>query len=184
VIRYPDRRSRRWRALGWLAVALLIALFASLPPRESPGARPTSPAARLLGPVAGVAARFQLLRAHHAVRAGRHELALARVEHALELDPTSTDAWKTLAWHLAIYLGSPARERDPERRARWVRAGVEVTERGEEHAARPAELAYQRGVILLTQAQLEDELRWPGGVAALRDGARRAFERAAALRVE
>lgn len=168
------------RALALTAGIALLALSAridgSLPRDRSPAL-----AVRLLGPLAGYAARAQWVRAREAMLAGRTDEALARAETALELDPGDTAGWSLLVWHLAMERGSQLREPDPERRVAWLRAGLDVARRGEDAAREPAELALERGLILTQVAAQDAPLPWPGGVAALWREAEQAFERAAAL---
>ncbi len=173
---------RTRRALGWVAAVLLVVLPSLVAPRGDAGARP--PLVRLLGPIARLAAAFELVRAHQAFSAGHHGLGFARAEHAFALDPESTDAWALVAHHQGLNLASVEREADPERRLRWVRAAVETTERGEREARDPAALAILRATILRVHAELDPELPWPGGNAALWEGSARAFERAHELGFE
>jgi len=129
---------------------------------------------RLLGPLAELAADVQWVRFQHAVQNGEEERALLLAGRALRLDPRATEGWKYLASHLALFLSSPEREPDRDRRAAWLRAGLEVTRRGAEHAAEPGELAMLRGIIALTKSETDPDVL-PGGVETLLDEAERAF---------
>jgi hypothetical protein len=167
------------RALGWVAVLALVAWTAVARPRRDAD-RPIGVVRRLFGPVAGAAASVQWIRVDGAIRAGRPDLALARAETALTFDPGATGGWKLLAGHLAFDRASAERERDPQRRLAWVRAGLEVARRGERTARDPAELAWWQGLLLSMHADLDD-LPWPGGAPALWRAAIEDFERAAEL---
>ena len=171
--------SRHLRAAGWVAVAVLAGLTVAVRPRRGSD-RPSGTLQRLLGPVASAAASAQWVRVDAAIQAGRPELALARAETALALDPGATGGWKLLASHLAYDRASAERERDPERRLAWVRAGLALAERGERTARDPAELAIWQGLLRSVHAELDD-LPWPGGPATLWAGAIDDFERAARL---
>lgn len=163
------------RALGWVALAGLVtaALAFPAPPR------PAAPLLRrLLGPAASLVAEVQWVRAHRALREGRLELALARAEGALALDPGATGGWQLAASWLA--QDRAAREPDPARRLAWIRAGLQLAERGQATAREPGELAFLRGLILALRAGPDAELPWPGGpgqpwreaAAAFRDAER------------
>jgi hypothetical protein len=173
-------RRRVLRFTGWLAAAGLLALSAVLDP-SVPAQRSSSVALRLLGPVAELAARVQWVRARASMVAGRTDLALARGEVAIELDPGDTSGWTDLAWHLALERGSLQRERDPVRRLAWIRAGLDLARRGEERAREPGELALWQGLVLVQLAREDEPPDWPGGVAGLWADAAEHFERAARL---
>ena len=171
--------SGKFRTLAWALVLALVAWTAATRPRREEQ-RPTTGIQRLFGPVASAAASVQWIRVDAAIRAGRPDLALARAETALTLDPGATGGWKLLAGHLAFDRASAERERDPLRRLAWVRAGLELARRGERTARDPAELAWWQGLLLAMHADLDD-LPWPGGAGALWRGAIEDFERAARL---
>lgn len=162
--------------LGLALIALSAGLDGTLPERRS-----SSVAARLLGPLARPLARAWWVRARTAMLEGRTDLALARAATALELDPGDTAGWSLLAWHLSLERGSILREPSPERRVVWLRAGLDVAERGESSAREPGELALGRGLMLAQVALEDDPPPWPGGVPALWTAAAEAFERAAEL---
>jgi len=172
-------RARLPGALGWAVVLALVAWSLAAGPRRA-NARPTTGVQRLLGPVAGIAASVQWVRVDGAIRAGRPDLALARAETALTLDPGATGGWKLLAGHLAFDRASAERERDPALRLAWVEAGLEVARRGERTARNPEELAWWQGLLCAMHAELDD-LPWPGGSDALWRAAIEHFERAARL---
>jgi len=129
---------------------------------------------RLLGPLAELASDVQWIRFQRARIRGENERALFFAEGALSLDPESTAGWELLARHLALYLSSPEREADPQRRRAWFRAGLEVTRRGKQKAAEPARLDLLRGLLFLTKAQL-DPGPFSEGERELLEEARRAF---------
>jgi hypothetical protein len=170
------------RPLAWSLFALVV-LAASLAPLPEAGGRPgsTDRLVRLLGPVSGLAANVQWVRADLAFRGGRIELFHSRARTALTLAPDSAEGWKFLARQQAYALGSPEREPDGERRLSWVRAGLATALEGERRAARPAELAWLAGFILTKCATVDPELPWPGGPAGLWEEAAGHFERAAGL---
>jgi hypothetical protein len=161
---------RRGVLVWFVAIALSLAGLARDPAESRRG---------LLGPIAGLAASIEWVRFDSALSRGRTDLAYARAEHALELDPTSTDGWSYFASHLVFDRGSAEVEHDPERRWQWIRAGLEVLERGEATAREPARLVLYRGLV---HAALADS----GGSFELSDEAhaelaRALFERAGAL---
>ncbi len=167
------------RAAGWVLVVLLLAspfLFESESREDERGF-----VTRLLGPVSTLAARVQWIRVQDAVVAGEHELALARAETALTLDPGSTSGWRFVGTHLGLHLGSHLRELDGQRRLALVRAALETLTRGEELARDPGALAEARGMVLWVHAEQDPELPWPGGARELWREAALAFERAAEL---
>ncbi|TDJ78933.1 MAG: hypothetical protein E2O39_01130 [Planctomycetota bacterium] len=171
------RRAGRFAA--WLAVvALLVPWWA-----DAEGARaPTSIARRLLGPVASLAASAQWVRFDVALRDGAHERAYAIAETALALDPGAHQGWYALGRHLVFDRASKESEPEPAERRRWIRAGLDVLQRGERFARDPGELAFLGAQILYYVAVIPDvELRWPGGPAAALESAVAAFDRAAAL---
>jgi hypothetical protein len=189
--------STRTRRLGWLVVAALLATSYVTSPRRTGAAAPDAdvdglPAlvGRLLGPLRSLAAGLQWVRVQSARLAGEHEVALARAETALALDPGAAEGWRIVATHLALDLGSREREPDPRRRAELLRAGLATLERGERVARDPANLALWRGILLVTHAEVsaasgEDAaLPWPGGVAGMWHDAAAAFERAVELGID
>lgn len=174
------RGFRPRRLLGWaLILALLLAPGLLWP--DPPGEAARSPLHRLLGPVAELASHVQWIRFQRARLAGRQELAIARAESALQLAPEQASGWEYLAHHFAHFLSSPERERNPERRLRWFRAGIEVTRRGQLRVERPGDLAFHRGLLFSSKAFVDPELPWPGGVRGLWEEAAAAFEEAAEL---
>lgn len=140
------------------------------PPRERDG---------LLGPIASLAASVEWVRFDTALSRGRTDLAYGRAEHALELDPASTDGWAFFASHLVFDRGSAEVEHDPERRWEWIRAGLEVLERGEESAREPARLVLYRGLVHAALAESDGSFAYSADEHAER--ARELFERAGAM---
>lgn len=179
-------RTSLLRAAGWALVALSTLAWWSTEgcaPAETDagdGAEQRSLAGRLLGPLAGLAADIQWVRAHDALRRGRADLGLARADTALALAPEATGGWLLLARHLAFDRASEEREPDPARRLAWVRAALELARRGEASAREPAELAVWQGLVRVKEAD-EGDLSWPGGERALLEQAVLDFERAGAL---
>ncbi len=162
---------------GWVGVAALLFPWGAVSREPTP-----SIAERLVGPIASFAASVQWVRFDVALAAGRPERAYALAESALGLAPRSAQGWLTLGRHL-ITRGSPQDEPDPERRARWLRAGLDTFERGEGVAIDADELAFARGVYLagLIAETPEEELSWPGGTEGVLDEAELAFARAREL---
>lgn len=166
------------RALLWVGV--LLALWPWSPPRTGAG---TPLALRLVGPFASLAASVEWVRFDLAVREGRYERAYGRAERALRLDPRAPQGWVTLSSHLCTFRASLQNEPDPAARRAWIRAGLELLERGEGLTSDPAELAFARGITLVHVALIDGDegLGWPGGWRAARDAAARAFRRAEEL---
>ena len=170
------------RLVRVVALLLAAALIALAPGRGRGGsANDRGLAQRLLGPIASLAASAQWVRVDLAFRAGETELALARAEQALALDPGSPELWYDLAWRQAFTLASPERELDPALRLAWLRSGLATAAEGEARSREPAELALLQGLILVKSAWLDPALPWPGGVDGMWTDAARHFERAAAL---
>ena len=166
--------------IGWVAFAALWFIAPGLPGSGESAALPLPQ--RLLGPVASLAASAQWVRADLALADGREDLAWSRAERALALDPGATDGWFYLARHLAFDRSSTDRCPLPEDRARWVRLGLSVLERGETHARAPADLVLDRGLILAWVGSLpEGQIPWPGGAAGAWGQAAPAFRRAGEL---
>jgi len=161
---------------GWIGVAALLYPWGAMP-REGPT---PSIAERLVGPIASLAASVQWVRFDMALDTGRPERAYALAESALGLAPRAAPGWLTLGRHLITVRGSAQDEPDPERRARWMRAGLDTFERGEGVAIDAGELAFARGLYLagLIAGIPAEELSWPGGAEAALDEAELAFERA------
>ncbi len=165
------------RCVAWGVVALC--LWPWQPRRSAQGPL----LERLVGPVASLVASAEWVRFDVAVREGRYEAAYARAERALDLDPHAPGGWVKLAMHLATFRASLENEPDAGWRRRWIRAGLDLLERGEESASDPAELALTRGLLLTWVATVDtpSALGWPGGRPAAAREAESAFLRAAEL---
>lgn len=160
------------RLAGWALVGLLA--LAARPDHPTGAELPR----QRLGPLTGLVGSLAWLRAESAWRSGRIELAFARAESALALDPGATSGWTLLAsWH--ANLASPVVLDDPEQRGAWLAAALAVLERGEHVARDPAEIEFAAGALLLTQEAFDEPPTWPGGRAALRAEAERHLARAA-----
>ncbi|MEW6073172.1 MAG: hypothetical protein AB1726_11360 [Planctomycetota bacterium] len=171
--RIPGRISPA-HLVGWPLVLLL--LLVPGPGRAPvPPARGESPLRRLLAPAAELAAAIQWVRYQNARLAGRAELAIARAEGALALDPRNPAGWEILSAYLAFDLASAEREADPAARRRWFEAGLEVARRGAELASDPRRLALWRGGLFAAKALTDPALPWPGGTPALWREAAEAF---------
>lgn len=172
-------RARIPHLIGWSIVAILLFPWrAPELPRQIGQTRPTF-VTRLIGPSASLAASVYWIRFDLALRDGEHDRAYVLAERALSLDAVAPEGWHTLARHLIFDRGSLESEPDPQRRRRWIEAGLAVFERGELETSDPGQLAYLRGTILtLYVAEIADAIDWPGGTeGALEDG-RRSLERA------
>lgn len=157
------------RLAGWGLCGALLMPWG----QDARRAEPRSLAERLVGPVASLAASAQWVRFDRAVQDGREEEAYAIAERALALDPRSPEGWLSLAHHLMFRRASVLDEPDPARRARFLRAGLDVLRRGEERCEAPAELAQVRGqtLVLYVAEFAGAQLDWPGGRrAALEEG--------------
>lgn len=174
-------RRGRGSWLGWLVVAALLVLSFGLQRSLAARERPRGLAERLLGPIATLAASIEWVRADAALRAGDYPLAYSRAETALELEPSRADAWIFLAHHLIFERASLAREMDREERRTWVRAGLDVLERGLRASDDPGEILVYRGAVFVALASLPDGDRpWAGSASQAWLDAADSFERAAA----
>lgn len=173
------RTRRLWNVAALAGAATLFVLAPGRTLRREGGERGL--AVRLLGPIASLAASAQWVRVDLAFRAGRTELALARAEQALALDPGSPELWNALAWVQAFVLASPEREPDPGLRLAWLRSGLATAAEGEARSREGAELALLQGLILVKAALLDPDLPWPGGPKGMWAEAARHFERAQRL---
>lgn len=162
------------------AWGLVLALFGAalyLAPPPPTGAEGSS-LARLLAPVLELAADLEWIGFQSAQRDGRPDRAIARAERALALAPRDPSGWELLIAYLGLDLASPERELDGAKRVALVRAAVGVSLRGESVAAHPEELAFARGVLLMTRAEFDPGLPWPGGLRELWSEAADAFDAA------
>jgi len=172
------------RPLVWLALLALVPLSTLLEPSGgTPSAPAPTPLVQLLGPFARLAADLSWIGFERARLDGRTELALTRAERALALAPGDARGWDLFGSVLGLDLASVEREPEPARRRRWLEAGLDALRRGEERVAEPGRLALVEGVLLLTHAEQDPELPWPGGRAGLWRDAAAAGERAARLGV-
>jgi len=135
----------------------------------------------VVGPLATWLASIEWVRYQSDLRAGRPAAAIRHAENALDLDPGDPEGWELLAHHLGFTLASVEREPDPAVRLAWVRAALAVLARGEARCRDPGALALAAGLVLEVHAELDPELPWPGGVAALRRAATEHFARAVRL---
>lgn len=163
------------RPLAFAGLALVAAAVALAPP---PRGKSSSVGLALLGPFAPLARDVQWIRFQRAHLLGNEEQAIRFAESALALDPATTDGWRLLAAHLALFHGSPERTPDPVQRRAWFRAGLAVAQRGSEQAEEPGELDLWRGLILADRADLDPPVD-PEGARGLLEEAVLAFEAAA-----
>jgi hypothetical protein len=157
-------------ALGVLLLSLAVGrvLLADDPPRAA--AAPT-----WLGPLAPLLAHWQWVRVELAFARGDAAGAVGRAAWALELDPADTDGWALLLWYLGVQLTSAEREPDGERRLAWLRAALELVDRGLDQVRDPGLLQRRAAEVLWLQAEVELPLPWPGGRRGLWREAERRF---------
>lgn len=136
---------------------------------------------RLLGPFADLAKDITWIAAQRAIVAGEESRAILLAERAVSLDPRDGFGWERYGTLVGTLLASPASEEDPAVRLAWVRAALEIFERGQERCDSPASLARIRAFYLLTRAQSDPELPWPGGPSEPWELAAEAFEASARL---
>ncbi len=166
-----------------LGVALTAAIASGMIDRPQTNVeirRATGPVQRLLGPVASVASSIEWVRYRVALDQGDEARAYGRAARALALDARTVAGWATLGDHFIFTRASPLEVSEPADRRRWIRAGLELMRRGEEHVAAPGELAFMAAVLRATYlAGIPDEsLGWPGGPSGLLREARVDLERA------
>lgn len=171
-------RTRFWLGqTAGVALALVLLVGTALPPPATQG----SLLLRLLGPGAVLAARIEWVRFDLALRAGDLELAYARADTALWIDPGSTEGWKLYAAHLAFDRAAEEREPDPTRRRAWFEAALALLARGEASARAPAELALFAGLLRLHQRENDPAVFGDADAVATNRSAADDFERAARL---
>lgn len=164
------------RALLWLAFSLALFAFGASQSTPSPGARGGSLASRLLGPVRGVASSVQWIRFDVARRDGDFDLAYSRAETALSLNPNSAAGWMLLARHLTFDRGAPGAGSNLEERLVWLKAGLEILERGKAFVAHPEELELAQATFMAAQGSYAPEdCVWPGGPKACFEAAAEHF---------
>lgn len=164
------------------AIVLLLASGAvfAWSARRLPAPGQHSLAERLLGPIAETAAAVQWVRVDEAWAAGRIDVCDARAAFALRLAPGDPNGWIYYGRHLVFDRGSILREPDGRDRERWVRAGLAVFDSGERLSRAPGRIAFQRAIIYLALAQMDDEERsLPITRSEAWTAAAEAFERAA-----
>jgi len=172
----------RLRLVRDLAVAAAAATTLLLGFQPRPGDPTVSPG--LLGPLGELVADVEWIRFQRAHLRGDEALALVHAERALTWNPTESRGWRLLSSHLGLFLASVEREPDPTERARLLAWAVRLTVEGEQRARDPGMLAFHRGLLLLTHADLDPDLDWPGGTREVLEQAAAAFEGASALGVE
>ena len=150
---------KRKLVVGTLAVAAGVAVWTWSASAAGRDVATRSVGERLLGPIASIAASLQWVRVDDAWNRGRSELADRRAEFALELAPGDPAGWLYYSRHLIYDRASRLREPLAVDRERWVRAGLAVLDRGERECRAPGAMAFQRGVVFLGLAQVDDEDR-------------------------
>ncbi len=172
-------KRRHVLACVFLALAVVSGTWSA---RHMPPVPERSLAERLLGPIATLGAAAQWVRADAAWAAGRIDLYDARAEFALRLAPSDPNGYVYYAHHLIYDRASPRLELDPAAREHWVREGLAILERGERSCRSPGRLAFQRAIVFLALAQMDDGLR-PFRITSAQAwaSAAEAFDRAALL---
>ena len=171
-------RSSHARSGTLLTLALVVLLLGG--PRGEDGAHRR---AHPLGPLAELAADLEWIRFQRAHLRGDEPAALLHAERALAWNPREARGWRILSAHVGLFLASVEREPDPAERARLLAWAVRLTQEGERRAGDPGSLAFHRGLLLLTHADVDPEIAWPGGGPALLAAAVASFERAASFAV-
>ncbi|MEM1448395.1 MAG: hypothetical protein AAF957_26955 [Planctomycetota bacterium] len=173
------------RRIAWSIAALVLVALVALdrPAALARGRGSMGPAQRLLGPIASVAASVEWIRFRVVLDGGDPARAYGHARRALDLDARTPAGWVTLADHFVFGRASPLEAEDAAERRKWIRAGLDVLERGERRTAAPEDLAFYAAVVKATfLAGIPDEaLGWPGGPRALLEDARRDAERALEL---
>jgi len=160
-----------------------IALVAGLLLLVAAGTQPQPPAPppALAGPLAPLAAQVQWVRAHSALAQGQGARAFVLMRSAVALEPASISAWTLMANQLGLQLASPESGRPAEERAAWLRAALTTLEQGESEVHRPEALALHGAILLISHAETDPDLPWPGGTRGLFADAAERAERALAL---
>jgi len=162
---------KRWPWLGAAAACLAAAGYLSAD--DAPGD------IQVLGPLAPIAAQIQWVRAHAARLAGDEGRAFALMQSALQLQPRSSAAWIALSNQLGLQFASAESGRSPGERAEWLQAACQLLEEGQSLVPHSDALALHRGLLLMSHAETDAELAWPGSTAGLWADAAAAFDEAA-----
>ena len=179
MIAYLRLRAFVRRHLGAIGFAGACVALAMLPtvrrfavfPEERVAKEPWI--ARALHPIARAAAAIAWTRGDRALRHGETSEAYALADSALAIDPRSPHGWIFLARHFVLERASRDREPDARDRALWVKAGLDVLDRGERASREPGAIAFERGIVYAYFASTGE----PSFVGATT--AREAWERAA-----
>ncbi|MCE9596055.1 MAG: hypothetical protein K8S98_17840 [Planctomycetes bacterium] len=173
--------SRRARFLAIQFAGLGVALALLIGTARPPPKDDSSLLVRVLGPAARFAASIEWVRFDLALRSGDLELAYARADTALWIDPGATEGWNAYAAHLAFDRASAEREPDPVRRRAWFDAALATLARGEAVAREPGDLALFAGLLRMDKAKDDPALAGSDGVRSLYLAAADDFDRAARL---
>ncbi len=169
------------RGLLGIAGIGLILLGAQMGRADRNAGDSSSSPARLLGPFADLAKNITWIAAQRALVAGEESRAIVMAERAVSLAPRDGFGWERYGTLVGTLMASPASEEDPAVRLAWVRAALEIFERGQARCDSPASIARTRALYLLSRAQSDPELPWPGGPAEPWMLAAEAFETSAQL---
>ena len=139
-------------------------------------------APKLLGPLAGIVSDLFWFAAQRSIAIGEFERAIVLAERAVEFAPRQTLGWERYGSLVGTLLASPESEPDPALRLAWVRAALDIFERGQALSDDPGRLALARAVLLLSRADVDPDLPWPRGPAEPWELAAEAFDTAADFR--
>lgn len=169
------------RAPAWVLLLAGAAFLLGAAPRE---ADPRPLLRRTLGPFGALMASGQWVRFTMHVHRGEDEQAWRAARRALEWDPLPAAGWIHLAEHLWFRRGSAERIPEPNERASWFVAGLEVLDEGIRVSADPSEVALVKarmlGLYLLPLVE-DGAVGWPGGVRDVEERTRAALAEALRL---
>jgi hypothetical protein len=167
-----------WKTLiGLIAATGLIALGSGLVNNQGGPAAPRS----WLGPLAPIAAQVQWIRAEEAILDGYPGRTLNLMESAIELDPSVAAGWISLADHLGLYLASAEAGESMGARVAWLASALEATRQGQEWVPHPEDLAFHRGILLVSHGGMLEPIHWGSRPGDLWLDAASAFDEAATL---
>ena len=179
---------RHFGAIGFAAACVALAMLPTVRrlavcPEERVAGDPWI--ARALHPAARAAAAIAWTRVDRALRHGETAEAYALADTALAIDPRSPHGWIFLARHFVLERASRDREPDARDRALWVKAGLDVLDRGERASRDPGAIAFERGVVYAYFASTaEPSLVGAASVREAWELAAAAFDRARAVGAE
>ena len=162
-----------------LRLILALVALGIAAPWHGPDPDPRPLSRRISGPVSSMWAAGHWIQFDVQVHNSEMERAYLTADRALELDPWPAAGWIRLAEHLWFIRASAEREADPDGRAHWIAAGLQVMDEGMERCGSPGEVALVKarmtGLYLLPLVQ-DGAINWPGGVSAVEELSRAAFQ--------